>query len=128
MINVYSQIKELRNLSNFSEVLTIILTVDGKDACIEEICKSLINGGCTNYVCFGANSEVVHDFIDDHLIEAGSFGITTWHVNEPEEDVSSLIEVLPEFSNCSQIILVAPVELNQSTKTSILQFKRLLSR
>ncbi len=51
--------------------------------------SALLAAGCRYFVCFGEQSETVHDRIDDIIVEHGYDGVTTtFHCDESEQDVA----------------------------------------
>jgi hypothetical protein len=50
----------------------------------------LVGSGCRYFVCFGPDSECVHDQIDEVLVKHAYIGVpTTFHVDEAAEDVAN---------------------------------------
>ena len=119
---------ELRKLENVDKCLSIVLCNNENDRLIENFCRDLVKSGCTKFICYGINSESVHDVIDDELIRENIQGITTWHVDETEEDVFILIESLPEFSSCQSIIILSHPDSKDFLKQSISNFSQLLGK
>ena len=73
----------------------VIDTDDGEwreDAFVCRLGKQLLEAGCRYLVCFGQQSEGVHDRFDDLLID-GDFPdtMTTYHYEESESDVASFV-------------------------------------
>lgn len=54
----------------------------------------LIDRGCRYFVCFGPNSEVIHDRIDDIIISYSQNieAVTTFHEDEQIEDVAAFFK------------------------------------
>src|SRR3970282_986267 len=59
---------------------------------LEAAIVSLLDAGCDYFVCFGATSEGLHDYIDHVALAAASASdrtvMTTWHDDEPAADVA----------------------------------------
>jgi len=56
----------------------------------KRLISKLLQAGCRYFVCFGNNSESIHDLIDDCIVDGDYEGVvTTFHDNESEEDVLS---------------------------------------
>jgi len=124
-MEIYSTKCEIAKLGNLPQIVPILLCDSEFNLHMQELCEFLVISGVVNFVCFGKNSEVVHDFIDDKLNQNSLSGITTWHVGETEQDVASFINVLPNFSKCNRILLV-PLEVNELCGESILKFQKFL--
>ncbi len=55
-----------------------------------ELARQLVLAGCRFFVCFGRKSEIVHDLLDDILIEENLLEVvTTFHDEESARDVMS---------------------------------------
>jgi len=55
----------------------------------------LLGAGCRYFVCFGRLAEVVHDRIDDVIVEEEYGGVTTtYHDDESEQDVAEFFNVI----------------------------------
>ncbi|MFT5584806.1 MAG: hypothetical protein ACI9VR_002393 [Cognaticolwellia sp.] len=68
--------------------------------------RALLRAGCRYFVCFGSNSENIHDRIDDVIVDGRFCGVTTtWHEDESEKDVAEF------FQNCATIGMRASVIL-----------------
>lgn len=121
-MKIISDENALLKLGDLTQVLPIILCEREVDLHMKNMCRCLIKGGAVNFVCFGKNSEIIHDFIDDELLDKNIDGITTWHVDETEKDVISFINILPEFSKCCKI-LITPPEMDTSLVTCVSRFQ-----
>jgi len=51
------------------------------------LARALVTSNCGYAVCAGMESEAWHDMVDETREEADRFLMTTWHDNEPLEDV-----------------------------------------
>jgi hypothetical protein len=67
--------------------------LDWADAhAIRRLGRTLLSAGCRYFVCFGRRSELVHDVLDDVVIEDEYHGVTTtFHDEETKEDVSEFL-------------------------------------
>lgn len=51
--------------------------------------QALLQAGCRYFVCYGLDSEQLHDRIDELIIDGGfDDTITTWHNDESEQEVA----------------------------------------
>lgn len=68
----------------------------------------LLDCGCGLFMCVGQGAELTHDRIDEYLISQSpdDVAMTTFHVDEPLEDVASLLVVLLREQQSSTILLV----------------------
>lgn len=68
----------------------------------------LLDAGCRYYVCFGPDSELVHDQIDDvivnHVCEVNV--LTTFHDDETVEDVANFFMVVAMNGMAQGLVLV----------------------
>jgi hypothetical protein len=68
----------------------------------------LLNAGCRYCVCFGRNSEAVHDQIDDVIVNRNSEMnvLTTFHDDETAEDVVNFFTVVAMNGMAQGLLLV----------------------
>jgi hypothetical protein len=60
------------------------------DALTVNVTKQLLELGARYFVCAGMRGEVVHDRIDDVVVQQGHEGVvTTFHGNESKEEVAA---------------------------------------
>jgi hypothetical protein len=63
----------------------------GRRALVEQ----LLSAGCRYFVCYGGESESLHDQIDDLVVAIAAAGVTTtYHDDESVEDVISFVRVV----------------------------------
>ncbi len=57
---------------------------------VELAVSALLDAGCEYFVCFGAASERLHDWIDDLVVSRSTAAtvVTTWHDDETASDVA----------------------------------------
>lgn len=89
---------------------------------LEPVILALLDGGCDYFVCFGIASENLHDRIDDFALEHTSASdrtiMTTWHDEEPAEEV---IEFFFNVAAASEkTLLVAVLESNDAELATML--------
>ncbi len=72
---------------------------------------ALLKAGCRYFVCFGENSEELHDDIDE-MIVAGKYQnvITTFHDDESPEDVIEFFETVASSEMAGALALVQDLE------------------
>lgn len=59
----------------------------GDAAFVRRFGSKLLASGCRYFVCFGKRSELVHDLLDDVIVEEGYQGVTTtFHEDESKEE------------------------------------------
>lgn len=82
---------------------------------LRPLVDKLIDSGCKYFVCAGENSESLHDFIDDVIMEKsidfesneGTDIMTTWHDTDTEEEVA---EFFLHSTNVHSSFLMALLE------------------
>ena len=80
---------------------------------IKALIEKLIDMGCKYFVCVGAYSEKLHDFIDDVLLDRSinsqfedSDVMTTWHDTETVEEVAEFFLYSTNASNCLLMVFL----------------------
>ena len=94
-----------------SKPFAVLLDADDRDwvddTTLVRSVKALLRAGCRYFVCFGSNSEHVHDRIDDLVIDGGFDGtVTTWHDDESEEEVAEFFAHSVTSRMKSAVVLV----------------------
>lgn len=76
----------------------------------ERLVKELLDAGCSYFVCFGAGSEVIHDRIDDIIVQHELEGVTTtFHEDEARNDVAEFFATIATIGMNDGLILVRDV-------------------
>lgn len=77
------------------------------DDFIRRCSVDLMKAGCRWFVCFGPSSEVVHDRIDDFVLEYDFKGVmTTYHFDETPEETAEFFTDIALMNVKQGIILV----------------------
>jgi hypothetical protein len=68
----------------------------------------LLNARCCYFVCYGPDSELFHDQIDDIIIDNGYGGLvsTTFHSDEPALDVVAFFKTIIANGTMRGLVLV----------------------
>ncbi len=90
---------------------------------LENVVLSLLDAGCEYFVCFGDASEVLHDRIDELIVDRASpdrsaDGMTTWHDDEPAADVAEFFLNVAGAKEGS--LLVAVMETDDAELANLL--------
>jgi|688.fasta_scaffold408224_4 hypothetical protein len=80
-----------------SLALAVILQCPiSSDDALRSFVRSCIERGVGLIAVTGPESERIHDRVDDLLIEADAFLLTTWHDGEPIEEVQDVIRSIQD--------------------------------
>lgn len=90
---------------------------------IESLVGVLLDHRCEYFVCFGTGSEVLHDRIDETLVERvddtrSLDAVTTWHDDEPADDVAEFF--LNVAGSKDAALLVAVLDSRDATLANAL--------
>lgn len=74
---------------------------------VRQQAAALIKEGCRYFVCFGPESEPVHDWIDDEIFDRDDLEeiYTTFHDDEPIEDVANFFQMIALQGMRSGVVL-----------------------
>ena len=77
------------------------------DNFLSQTCLDLLKNGCRWFTCFGLRAEMIHDRIDDIIIENSYSGVvTTYHSNEPQESAADFFRHVALMEMKAGLILV----------------------
>ena len=91
---------------------------------LQPLITRLIDLGCKYFVCAGKDSERLHDFIDDMILDISLSGdqengadiMTTWHDDDTNDDVAHFFL---HSTNVSNSLLVAFLDVNRVEDCSL---------
>jgi hypothetical protein len=77
---------------------------------VERLAKALLDAGCRYFVCFGPGSEVIHDRIDDVIVQHELNGVTTtFHEDEEQTEVAEFFTTIATVGMNDGLFLVRDV-------------------
>ena len=121
-----------KTMASLKEVRCALISSWSKDLLsfkdVNNIASQLIEKHCCHFVCVGENAEILHDLIDDVIMDVQEKKasptdiVTTWFESEPIEEA---VEFFVLFSGAEEGILLAILEDNFNDgliKESLLSF------
>ena len=91
---------------------------------VYEFTRHLLSIGAINFLTYGNDAEVLHDYIDDVLIEAGRVDVaTTDHRNSSVDDVVHFFINCTYFESnkCGYLVVMENVDLGRYFETRLMQ-------
>ncbi|MBB1630556.1 hypothetical protein [Cupriavidus sp. UME77] len=91
---------------------------------VYELTRHLLSIGAINFLTYGNDAEVLHDYIDDVLIEAGRVDVaTTDHGNSSVDDVVHFFINCTYFDSteCSYLVVMDNVDPGRFFETRLMQ-------
>lgn len=97
-------------IPNLETPFAVLLESDekgwSKGSSLNQRAKNLLAAGCRCFVCFGKQSEEVHDRIDDIIIELGYDNvITTFHCDESMQSVADFFMTIASSTMKDALVL-----------------------